>query len=102
MSRIGKQAVNWASGTKVSCSGDSVRVEAGKAVLEQIDVETREIAAMSRWMYEHPEFSLEEHATSDRCVEYLSARGFRITRGVADMTTAFVAEKGDADQLSDR
>ena len=74
----------------------------GKAVLEQIDVETREIAAMSRWMYEHPEFSLEEHATSDRSVECLSARGFRITRGVADMTTAFVAEKGDADQLSDR
>jgi amidohydrolase len=69
----------------------------GKAVLEQIDVETREIAAMSRWMYEHPELSLEEHATSDRYVEYLSARGFRITRGVADMTTAFVAEKGDAD-----
>jgi metal-dependent amidase/aminoacylase/carboxypeptidase family protein len=53
-------------------------------------------------MYEHPEFSLEEHATSDRYVEYLSARGFRITRGVADMTTAFVVEKGDADQLSDR
>ena len=71
-------------------------------MLEQIDVETREIAAMSRWMYEHPELSLEEHATSDRYVEYLSARGFRITRGVADMTTAFVAEKGDADQLSDR
>ena len=36
MSRIGKQPVNWASGTKVSCSGDSVRVEAGKAVLEQV------------------------------------------------------------------
>ena len=26
----------------------------GKAVLELIDVETHEIAAMSHWMYEHP------------------------------------------------
>jgi large subunit ribosomal protein L6 len=35
MSRIGKQPVVWASGTKVSYSGFIVRVEAGKTVLEQ-------------------------------------------------------------------
>ena len=35
MSRIGKQPVVWASGTKVSLKGSTVRVEAGKTVLEQ-------------------------------------------------------------------
>jgi large subunit ribosomal protein L6 len=35
MSRVGKQPVQWASGTKVSLSGTKVRVEAGKTVLEQ-------------------------------------------------------------------
>jgi large subunit ribosomal protein L6 len=35
MSRIGKQEVRWASGTKVSLSGSVLRVEAGKAALSQ-------------------------------------------------------------------
>ena len=35
MSRIGKQPVVWASGTKVSRSGATITVEAGKAKLEQ-------------------------------------------------------------------
>ena len=35
MSRIGKQPVVWASGTKVSRKGATIRVEVGKTVLEQ-------------------------------------------------------------------
>ena len=35
MSRVGKQPVKWESGTKVTRSGDTIRVEAGKVVLEQ-------------------------------------------------------------------
>ena len=46
-------------------------------------------------MYANPELSLEEHATSQRYVDYLTARDFRVTRGVADMETAFTAEFGD-------
>ena len=68
-----------------------------KGVLEAIDREANKIAALSKWMYANPELSLEEHATSERDVGYLTARGFRITRGVADMSTAFLAELGNAD-----
>lgn len=68
-----------------------------KGVLEAIDREASEIASLSKWMYANPELSLAEHATSDRYVEYLTARGFRITREVAGMKTAFLAEIGDPD-----
>lgn len=67
-----------------------------KAVLEAIDREASEIIELAHWMYAYPELSLEEHATSDRYVDYLTARGFRISRNVANMSTAFLAEKGDA------
>lgn len=68
-----------------------------KGLLEAIDREAVEISALSRWMYANPELSLEEHATSDRYVDYLTAHDFRITREVAGMTTAFTAEKGNPD-----
>jgi len=68
---------------------------ARKQVLAQIDREADEAVALSRWMYAHPELSLEEHATSERYVAYLTGRGFRVTRAIAGMETAFQAEFGE-------
>jgi amidohydrolase len=67
-----------------------------KRVLSAIDDEAAEAVSLSRWMYENPEISLEERNTSDRYVAYLDARGFRTTRGICGMETAFRAEFGEA------
>jgi len=57
--------------------------------------------ALARWMGEHPELALEERQTSERYVERLRERGFRIETGVAGMPTAFRAVWGaDAAPIS--
>ncbi len=66
-----------------------------KQVLAAIDRDAALAISLARWMYEHPEPSLEERATSDRYVAYLDARGFRTTRGICGMDTAFRAEFGE-------
>ncbi len=68
-----------------------------RALLAAIDEGAAETLELARWMYEHPELSLEEHATSDRYVAFLGARGFQVERQVADLATAFVARHGPDD-----
>ncbi len=65
-----------------------------KALLAAIDAGAEEALCLARWMSAHPELSLEEYATRDRYIEFLSARGFEIERGVAGLETAFVARHG--------
>jgi amidohydrolase len=67
------------------------------ALVAAVDAGASEALALARWMYGHPELSLEEHATSRRYVEFLAARGFEIARGTADLATAFVARHGAGD-----
>jgi len=64
-------------------------------VLAAIDREVEQALDLARWMSLHPELSLEEHQTSARYVGYLEARGFRVSRGVCAMETAFAAQWGD-------
>jgi amidohydrolase len=68
-----------------------------RALLEAVDEQAPELVALSHWMAEHPELSLEERETSARYVRFLEARGFAVERGVAGMDTAFVARRGRAD-----
>jgi amidohydrolase len=63
-------------------------------VLAAVDAGADEALALSAWMADHPELSLEEHATSGRYREYLAARGFAIEAEVAGMDTAFTARRG--------
>ncbi len=65
-----------------------------KQVLADVDREAAEILELAHWMFAHPELSLEERETSQRYVDYLTARDFCVSRGVAEMDTAFVAERG--------
>lgn len=67
-----------------------------KVVLEHIDRAAPEILELAHWMYRNPELSLEEHQTSERYVDYLSARNFNVTRRVADLPTGFTAEFGSS------
>ncbi len=67
-----------------------------EALLASLDAGAEEALGLARWMGDHPELSLEEHATHARYVAYLEARGFRIEAGTGGMPTAFVAERGQA------
>src|SRR5262245_52616974 len=65
-----------------------------RAVLAAIDAAAEPALALARWMADHPELSLEEHATSERYQAHLSELGFSLETGVAGMPTAFVARHG--------
>ena len=77
-------------------SGNDLEGERAE-LLAAIDAGAAETLELARWMYQHPELSLEEHATSDRYVAFLGARGFDIERQAADLATAFVARHGPDD-----
>jgi len=49
---------------------------------------------VSKYIWEHPELSLVEFNSSAKLQEYLSKNGFKVEKGVAGMSTAFVATWG--------
>lgn len=68
-----------------------------EAILAAVAVGAGEATALARWMAEHPELSLEERETASRYVAWLTARGFDVETGTAELETAFVARRGAAD-----
>lgn len=69
-----------------SAKDDAIRVIAASA---------DDFAAVNREIWRYAEPSLLEHQSAERLASLLEQNGFRVTRGVADMPTAFVAEWGD-------
>ena len=67
---------------------------AQRALLEAVEAGAGAALALSRWMAEHPELSLEERATSERYRAHLEELGFTVEAGVAGMPTAFLARRG--------
>ncbi|MFD1556914.1 M20 family metallopeptidase [Paraburkholderia silviterrae] len=63
-------------------------------VLEFIDRQSANFTALSDQIWNLAELRYEEHASADLHVKLLEANGFRVTRGVAGIPTAFVAEAG--------
>ena len=51
-----------------------------------------EMAAVSDYIFHHPELSLNEYKSSGALAEFLEKEGFQITRGLAGFETAFLAE----------
>jgi amidohydrolase len=68
-----------------------------RALLAAVDAGAERALTLAGWMAEHPELSLEEHATSQRYREQLAELGFAVEPGVAGMPTAFVASRGSPD-----
>jgi amidohydrolase len=62
-----------------------------------VDAGVSDALELARWMFDNPELSMEERATSSRYRAYLASRGFEIEEGTGGMETAFVARRGDAD-----
>lgn len=50
---------------------------------------------LSDTVWDHPETNFEEYASSDAHAAMLEAEGFRVSRGVAGLTTAVMGEAGD-------
>lgn len=65
-------------------------------LLAAVDAGAEEVLALSSWMATTPELSLEEHQTSARYRDYLTARGFAVEASVAEMPTAFAARSGSS------
>ncbi|MEI7634764.1 MAG: amidohydrolase [bacterium] len=61
------------------------------SVIESVDAMRGDILAASRWLYDHPELSGEEHESARFLARCAELRGFKVEHGVAGLPTAFVA-----------
>ncbi|MBF6600839.1 MAG: M20 family metallopeptidase [Dehalococcoidia bacterium] len=59
-----------------------------------IDARAAELVALSLRIHAHPEVAYEEHRASAWLAELLAGDGFEVTRGLAEMPTAFRATAG--------
>lgn len=64
------------------------------AAIASIEAQSSEMTAMSDAIWRYAETALQETRSSKTLADYAEAKGFRVTRGVAEMPTAFVAEYG--------
>lgn len=66
------------------------------AALSEIVEELKpEFAAMSDAIWDHAELSFREHKSAVTQIAMLEKHGFRISRGTADIETAFIGEAGE-------
>ena len=72
--------------------------EAKTAISKFIDDEADALWALSLAIHSDPEPSLEEHRAADRLCAYLESNEFSLTRGMANLPTAFRAERPTVDE----
>lgn len=72
--------------------------EAKTAISKLIDDEAEALWALSLAIHADPEPSLEEHRAAERLCAYLENNGFALTRGVANLPTAFRADRPAVDE----
>lgn len=61
---------------------------------QSVDKHNAELIDLSNKIWAYAETALKEHKSSKLLADYAEAQGFKVTRGVAGMPTAFVAEFG--------
>lgn len=64
------------------------------AVVKSIERHQDELIKVSDEIWAHAETALKETSSSKALSDYAEAQGFTVTRGVAEMPTAFIAEYG--------
>ena len=67
---------------------------ARRSVVAAIEAARDDLIALSKFIHDHPEKAMEEVRSSAACADFLEDRGWSVTRGVADLPTAFRAEAG--------
>jgi aminobenzoyl-glutamate utilization protein B len=65
-----------------------------RAALATIDRSANEMTALSDEVWRYAETALKETRSSKALADWAESKGFRVTRGVANLPTAFVAEYG--------
>lgn len=74
---------------------DTMRhAEAKRAAVATIESIAPEMTALSDEVWRYAETALRETRSSKVLADYAESKGFRVTRGVANLPTAFVAEYG--------
>lgn len=74
---------------------DAARQELKKQAVSSIERHSAELVRLSRQIWEFAETALRETRSAAVLADYAEAQGFRITRGVAGMPTAFIASYGE-------
>ena len=69
-------------------------METKKTICDWIDENKDEVFAISDYLWEHPELSMQEYEASQKVADLLEKYGFLVNRGVAGLPTAFAAEYG--------
>src|SRR5688572_23370349 len=66
----------------------------GQRIVDRIDREAGALVELSKFIHSNPEIAMEEVRSSAACADFVEKRGFEVTRGVADLPTAFAAHSG--------
>ena len=69
-------------------------MDAKGAAGERLEAARETLVALSHRIHGHPELAFEEERSAAWVAEALDAGGFRVTRGICDLPTAFVARAG--------
>jgi aminobenzoyl-glutamate utilization protein B len=65
-----------------------------KAILASVDKHEQELIKLSNQVWEFAETAMKETKSAKVLADYAESQGFKVTRGVADIPTAFIAEYG--------
>jgi aminobenzoyl-glutamate utilization protein B len=65
-----------------------------KAVLASVEKHQQELIRLSNQIWGFAETAMKETKSSKVLADYAQEQGFRVTRGVAEIPTAFIAEYG--------
>ena len=69
-----------------------VRAALKAVVRREIEQHVATLYGISDWMYHNPELGRQEHRAADKLTEVLAESGATITRNIAGMPSAFVAQ----------
>src|SRR5438128_4274865 len=69
-------------------------MDAKAGARERLETTRDDLVALSHRIHAHPELGFEEERASTWLAETLDAAGFRVSRGVCELPTAFVAQAG--------
>jgi len=62
-----------------------------KEAFSWLDTNMAELAKINERIWSYAEVAMEEYESAELLASYLEKKGFKVTRGVASMPTAFVA-----------
>jgi aminobenzoyl-glutamate utilization protein B len=65
-----------------------------QAVLSSVAKHEKELIGLSDEVWAHAEIAMKEHQSAKALSEYAEKQGFKVTRNIAGIPTAFIAEYG--------